>query len=218
MSLIAGSDIAVELTRPRPVSEPGWRARELLSTAFPLVDAIAAKARRLQSDIAAWTRKRRSTTARTGMTRRARAKPRRRAHPLDRRHAAALSPAVQSSVSVINISAYQAQFRPSASSTLRSRLPTSSIKRGVHPEQAPWQMVPFVSTASGTRITTGAPLVPRCVRAWVGNSPALETQPERGSEHRIAHHRHVMQRVMESQGKTDDQQRGSDFDMIAGMS
>lgn len=56
MSLIAGSDIAVELTRPRPVSEPGWRARELLSTAFPLVDAIAAKARRLQSDIAAWSK------------------------------------------------------------------------------------------------------------------------------------------------------------------
>ena len=42
---------------------------------------------------------------------------------------------------------------------------------------------------------------------------ALEAQPERRCVHRLPHHRHVMQRVVEAERKTHDQQRRADFDV-----
>jgi hypothetical protein len=69
-------------------------------------------------------------------------------------------------VSVIRISAYQAQFRPSDSSCSRSRLPMS-----MRDECTPSSFHGSGPSTSGARITTGAPLVPRCVRASVRKKP-----------------------------------------------
>src|SRR5258706_372752 len=77
-----------------------------------------------------------------------------------------LTPA--SSVKVRRMSAYQAQLRPSDSSSTRSRL-LMSMRAACTPSSFQGSAAP--GAAAGSRITTGAPLVPRWVRASVRKNP-----------------------------------------------
>src|SRR5579859_5352911 len=65
-------------------------------------------------------------------------------------------------VRVRRTSAYQAQFKPSVSSSCESRLPMS-----MRAECTPSSFQGSCTSVDWLRITTGAPLVPRCVRASV---------------------------------------------------
>jgi len=69
-------------------------------------------------------------------------------------------------VSVINMSAYQAQFSPSASSRSTSRTLTSS-RDECTPSSRQGRPPSWPASSPRSRITTGAPLAPRCVRASV---------------------------------------------------
>ena len=64
------------------------------------------------------------------------------------------------------MSAYHALFRPSDSSSFRSRVPMS-----MRAECTPSSFHGNASVLPGTRMTTGAPLVPRWVRASVRKYP-----------------------------------------------
>ena len=64
------------------------------------------------------------------------------------------------------MSAYQAQLSPSDSSSTKSRVPMS-----IRAECTPSNFHGSFGSLPGARITIGAPLVPRCVRASVKKNP-----------------------------------------------
>ena len=94
---------------------------------------------------------------------------------------------------------------------LRSRVPTSS--RAEWTPSSIHGRSPGIGSALGSahddRRATGAP-----VRARIGQEVALalETQAERRRDHRVAHDRHVVQRVVKAERKAHHQQRRADLD------
>ena len=82
----------------------------------------------------------------------------------------------------------------------------------VHAEQLPGQLrVAVRAVAHHHRRAAGA-----AVRARIGEEVALalEAQAEGRRDHRLAHHRQVVQRVVEAERKADDQQRAADLDLL----
>ena len=111
------------------------------------------------------------------------------------------------------MSEYQAQFSPRASSSRRSRVPTSMLAActpsRIH-GRSPSAELGFGPTHQH-RCAAGT-----AVRARVGQEVALalEAQAERRRDHRLPHDREVVQRVVEAEREADDQQRGADLDGI----
>ncbi len=151
----------------------------------------------------------RGRSARTWRTRATRALRSRRRHREPGRAAGG-----QRSVRVSRMSAYQAQFSPSASSSCQIARADVEPRR-VDAEQHPRQVAAAPRSGCGNahhdRRAAGA-----AVRARIGEEVALalEAQAERRGDHRVAHHRHVVQRVVKAERKAHHQQRGADLDLV----